>query len=119
MDKKTKDVVFQVSALLILFAAVFYLFRPDIARFVMIAGVGGFAVTTFLNRYPGKSLRGKRLFNIQVFAILMMVAATVLMFMYTKEWVVLMFIAALFTLYSAILLPRVYEKEQKENENKK
>ena len=114
MNNKTKETAFQISAVLILISAALYLFNPIIAPFVMIVGVIGFAVTTFLMRYTGKSLRAKRLFNIQVFAVLMMVAAACLMLMHKNEWVILMLIAALLTLYVSVILPRAIKNDETE-----
>ncbi len=115
MTKKTKETIFQISALLILFAAVFYNFRPDIARYVMIPAVVGFGVTTFLNRYKGDNFRAKRLFNMQVFAVLIMAAATYFMFMYLSQWVMLMLVSAILILYSSIMLSKIENKENDDN----
>jgi len=114
MNKKTKETVFQISAVLILLAAVFYLIRPEIARYIMITGVLGYTVTTFLSRYKGEILRAKRLFNIQVFAVLMMIAAAGLMYFYVNEWVVLMLISAILTLYCSVMLSRAIKEDNKE-----
>ncbi|MDU1903212.1 MAG: hypothetical protein E6772_00400 [Dysgonomonas sp.] len=111
LDDKKKDFVFKASAILILIAACVYLFNPLVASFIMIIGVVGFTITTFLTPYPGKSLRGKRLYNIKIFGIIFMVMSTYLMYVRRNEWVVLMLIAAFLTLYSAILLPKVYQQE--------
>lgn len=115
MIKSNKNIIFQISAVLILLAAVFYLFKPEIARYIMIVGVIGYTITTFMSRYKGSVLRAKRLFNIQVFAVLMMIAATYLMFVYINEWVVLMLISAILTLYCSVMLPRaIKEDDEKE-----
>lgn len=111
MNNRTKEIIFQLSAVLILLAAVFYLFKPEIARYIMIVGVLGYTVTTFMSRYKGNVLRAKRLFNIQVFAVLMMIAAAYLMYVYINEWVVLMLISGILTLYSSIMLPRAIKGE--------
>lgn len=117
MNTKTKELIYQISAVTILFAAVFYLFQPDISRFVMIAGVVGFIYSTFTNRYQGNSLRGKRLFNMQVFAVVIMAAAAYLMYVYIKEWVVLMLISGILILYSSIMLSYIDKKEKENNKD--
>ena len=117
MSNKTKDFIFKLSAILILIAAVAYLINPLVASYVMIIGVVGFTATTFMTPYPGKSIRGKRLYNIQIFGVIFMVMATYLMFVRRNEWVVPMFIAGVLISYSSILLPKVYEKEN-EDESK-
>lgn len=98
--------------MLILFAAIFYLFNPNIARYVMIVGVIGYTVTTFLSRYKGNNLRAKRLFNIQIFAVLMMIAASYLMFVAMNEWIVLMLISGVLTLYCSVMLSRTIKDEE-------
>ena len=118
MNKKLKNAFYQLSALLILFAAVYHSFNPDIARYLMVVGVAGFGAITFTTPYPGKSIRGKRLFNMQIFAIILMIVSAYLMFTGFREWVLPLLLSAILILYSAILIPREYDKE-KRNENEK
>lgn len=115
-NQKVKNIFFQIAAILILLAAVVYYFDNSIARYVMIVGVAGFAAVTFTTPYPGKSIRGKRLFNIQILAVLLMIVVTYLMFIDMSGWVVVLLISALLTLYSSIVLPRIYQKEQDEED---
>lgn len=112
INPKIKNTIFQLSALLIVVAAIVYNFDVVVAKYAMIVGVTGFALTTFVTPYPGKSLRGKRLFNIQIFAVLLMAVATYLMYIDYSGWVVILLVAALQTLYCAVILPRIYEKEK-------
>lgn len=116
LNPQVKNTIFQISAILILIAAIVYYFDPNIAKYVMLVGVAGFGATTFTTPYPGKSVRGKRLFNIQIFAVLLMVIATFLMFANIEAWVVVLLISAILTLYSSIILSATYKKEQEENE---
>lgn len=118
LSDKTKDFIFKASAVLILIAAIVYLFNATVASYTMIIGVAGFALKTFFTPYPGKSTRGKRLYNIQIFGILFMVMSTYFMFVGRNEWVVLMLIAAILTLYASFLLPKVYRQELEDEENK-
>lgn len=119
ISDKTKDFIFKASAILILIAAIVYLFNETVASYTMIAGVAGFALTTFFTPYPGKSIRGKRLYNIQIFGIIFMVMSTYFMFIRRNEWVVLMLVAAILVLYASVLLPKVYRKELDEENEKK
>ncbi|MBK5719667.1 hypothetical protein JGH11_02150 [Dysgonomonas sp. Marseille-P4677] len=111
---KLKNTFFQISAILILLAAIVYYFDTTIAKYIMVVGVAGFAATTFTTPYPGKSLRGKRLFNIQIFAVLLMAVSSFLMFKNMSEWVVTLLIAAILTLYATVALSMAYKKEQEE-----
>ena len=113
MDKRIKDISHFVSAVLIIVAAVLYSFVPEKAGYVMIAGVIGFAIVTFQSPYPGKSIRGKRLYGIQVFAVVLMSVSAYLMYAQMNQWVITLLLSAILTLYSAILLPKELEKEDK------
>lgn len=117
LSPKIKNIFFQISAILILIAAVVFNFEPAIAKYIMVAGVAGFGATIFTTPYPGKSLRGKRLFNIQVLAVILMAVATYLMFIAMNGWVVLLLISALLTLYCSVMLPRIYKEEQEEDKS--
>lgn len=115
INPKIKNLVFQLSAILIVLAAIAHSFDTTVAKYAMIVGVIGFALTTFTTPYPGKSLRGKRLFNIQIFAVLLMAVSAFLMYINYSGWVVLLLVAAIQILYCAIVLPRIYEKEEKDS----
>lgn len=115
---KIKDTVFKISALLILLAAGVYLFNPFVAACTMAVGVIGFGWGIFTSPYPGKSMRGKRLASIRVFGVIAMAVATYLMFEQMNEWVLAMFIGAILILYTAIILPHEYAREQREENNK-
>lgn len=117
INPKVKNTIFQISALLIIFAAILYSFSVIAAKYAMIVGVIGFGACVFTTKYPGKSIRGRRLYNIQIFAVLFMVVSAYLMFVNMHEWVVTLLIAAVLTLYCSIMLPRAYEQEKSE-ENK-
>lgn len=118
MKNKSKDILFQVSGVAILVAAVLYLFNPIVAAWMMAIGVALFIIVLAKSPYPGKSIRGKRLFNFQIFACMLMAAGAYLMFKQHNEWVILLLIAAVFFIYSAFLLPKVLEKEDKNSDLK-
>lgn len=116
VSSKLKNTLFQLSAILILIAAIVFYFDTTIAKYMMVIGVAGFAAITFTTPYPGKSLRGKRLFNIQIFAVLLMAVSSFLMFRDMSEWVVTLFIAAVLTLYATIAMSMAYKKEQEDKD---
>ncbi|WP_294083124.1 hypothetical protein [Proteiniphilum sp. UBA5384] len=107
-----KDILFRISGILILVSAMLYLFFPDIAPWVMAVSVAVFTIITFTNPYPGESIRGKRLFNFQLFSCILMMIATYLMFRERNEWVLVMIVGAVFLLYAAFMIPRELEKEK-------
>lgn len=114
-NEKVKDIVFQISAILILFAAVFFSVNPAVAPYILAIGVAGFGAVTFTRPYPGKSIRGKRLFNIQILAVVLMAVAAFLMFRNMGEWIYALLVSAILTLYCSIVLPRVYKNEEQDD----
>lgn len=109
--RNIRDIIYRLAGLLILFSALLYLFEPVIAPWIMGASVILFGGVTLLSPYKGKSIRGKRLFNFQVIACLMMAIATYLMFEHRSEWALFMVIGAIFLLYSAFMMPKVDQDE--------
>lgn len=111
MKYNIKSVLYKASALFILIFTVVYSFYPAIAVWGMVVGVSMFSAITLTSPYPGKSIRGKRLFNFQVFACVLLVVATYLMYIRRNEWPVLLLISAIFLFYSSIILQKELEKE--------
>jgi len=111
MTQNINDTLLRISALLILLSAVLYLVIPTVAPWIMAFSVALFAVRTIASPYPGKSIRGKRLFNFQVFSTVLMIVATYLMFRQRNEWALVMLCGAVFMLYAAVMIPRELERE--------
>ena len=118
MKYNIKEILYKASAILILIFTVVYSFQPTIAVWGMVVGVSLFSAITVTNPYPGKSIRGKRLFNFQVFACVLMVVAKFLMYKQRNEWPVLLLISAIFLFYSSIVLNKELEKEKGSGDNK-
>ena len=112
MKYNIKSLLYKASAILILVFTVVYSFQPTIAVWGMVVGVSMFSAITLTTPYPGKSIRGKRLFNFQVFACVLLVVATFLMYKQRNEWPVLLLISAIFLFYSSIVLQKELDKEQ-------
>ena len=110
--RNVKNIVYRLSGILILLSALLYLLEPIVASWIMAVSVVVFTIVTITTPYPGKSLRGRRLFNFQVFACLLMIASAYLMFKQRSEWPLFMVIGAILLLYSAILTPKVLESEK-------
>lgn len=110
---RVKDIFFRISGVLILLSAVMYLFLPHAAAWLMALSVAVFSVITLTTPYPGKSIRGKRLFNFQVFSCVAMIIATYLMFKERNEWGLAMIVGAVFLLYASVMIPRELENEKK------
>lgn len=112
MKDNIKSILYKASALFILVFTIMYSFQPEIAVWGMVVSVSMFSAITITNPYPGKSLRGKRLFNFQVFACVLMVVATFLMYKGRNEWPLLLLISAIFFFYSSIVLQKELNKEE-------
>lgn len=108
-----KDIIYRISGILILISVILYMFLPSIAPWILGISVAAFSFITITNPYPGKSVRGKRLYNFQILSCLFMIAATYLMFKQRNEWFLVMIIGAIFLLYAAIVIPKEFEKENK------
>lgn len=109
--QKSKDLIFKISGILILVAAIVYSFAPMVAPWLMAFAVSVFSAITATSPYPGKSIRGKRLFNFQILGCVFMVIATYLMFRQRNEWALIMIIGAFLFLYASVVLPKELEKE--------
>lgn len=106
--------VYKFGAILILIAALAHLFVPDIAKWLMIVGVVALLISTALTPYPGKSIRGKRLYNFQIISGMLMAVSAYLMFTDNNIWYLTMMAGAVFLLYAAIMIPKELEKEKSE-----
>lgn len=118
MNYNIKSILYKVSAILILVFTVAYSFQPSIAVWGMVVSVSLFSAITMTNPYPGKSIRGKRLFNFQLFACVLMVVATFFMYKGRNEWPVLLLISAIFLFYSSFVLEKEFEKEKRKDTKK-
>lgn len=118
MEHNIKSIVYKISALLILVFAIAYSFIPQVSVWGMVVSVSLFSAITMSTPYPGKSIRGKRLFNFQVIACLLMVVATFLMFKEYNEWPLSFLISAILLLYSSFALPKELEKEKRKEKEK-
>ena len=108
---KPKETVCRISGIAILLSAVLYLFAPSVAPWIMAVSVLAFSAVTVLSPYPGKSFRGKRLFNFQVISCVLMIVGAYLMFRKNNLWALSMMIGALFLLYSGVMISRELHKE--------
>ena len=112
MKYNIKEILYKASALLILVFTIAHSFSPEISVWGMVISVSLFSAITLTNPYPGKSIRGKRLFNFQVIACLLMLVATFTMYKGRNEWPVLLLISAILLFYSSIVLSKELEKEK-------
>lgn len=111
INAKIKNILFQSTAILIVLGAALYMLAPQIAKYTLAIGATGYIICLFTTPYPGQSIRGKRLFNMQVFAALLIAVSAFLMFMNHNLWILILFIAAILTLYSSTMIPKALKDE--------
>lgn len=112
--RKSKEIISWISAALILLSAMGYFAFPSVAPWTMIVGTVFFSYIIVTSPYPGKSMRGKRLFNFQLLACALFAVVAYLMFIGKKEWILALTAGSILLLYSSIVIPKEIEKEKKD-----
>lgn len=113
MNQKTRNILFMASSIAVIIGAAMPLFMLKLpwVPYLYAVGAAGMAVCRLTFRYKGKNFRLKRLFHIETFSSLFLVASSYFMFRDDPDWVMLLTVAAALQLYTAILIPRVAKKE--------
>ena len=106
MNEKTRTNVFNVAALLLLTGAVMYLALSSIAPYLFAVGAAGIAICYLTMPTKDMDFRHRRLHRYNVFAGLLCIVASGLMFSARKEWVICLTIAAILQLYVAFITPK-------------
>lgn len=109
--RNIKNLIYQISAVLIIISAVIYISLPQVASWIMVVSVVIFSVITLKTPYPGKSIRGRRLFGMQVISCFIMLAAAYLMFMRDNIWPLAMLLSTVLLLYTSIFIPKEIKRE--------
>lgn len=111
---KVINILYKVGAVVLLVGAVLKMALPVYAAYIYTAGALLFAVMQFLGRPRTKSFVLRRLVFQQQIGAICLVAAGVLMFTHVRnEWIVAMFLGALFELYTSFRIPQELEKEKR------
>jgi len=106
MSDKFKFVLFVFSAIFILGGAIMHVTSPTMASYIFAVGAAGIAVYYFTVPVKDMDFRSRRLQRFNIFAGLLCIAASVLMFVHRKELIICLTIAAIFQLYSAFVTPK-------------
>lgn len=109
MNKKTRTIIFNISALLLLFGAGLYIIWPVVASYLFAIGAAGITVSYLTMPTKEMDFRKRRLHRYNIFSGLLCLFASALMFSGQKEWIICLTISALLQLYVAFVTP------QKEN----
>ena len=104
---KITDTLYRIGAIVLLIGAALKIARPLHASYIYITGAVLFAVMQFIGRERGGNIALRRLVFQQQFGGIALIAAGVLMFTHIRnEWIVALFIGALFELYTAYRIPQ-------------
>lgn len=110
MNEKARTIVFNISALLLLAGAGLYLALPVVAPYLFAVGAAGIAVSYLTISAKNMGFRKRRLHRYNIFAGLLCIFASALMFSGRKEWVVCLTVSALLQLYTAFVNPKEEDK---------
>ena len=80
--------------------------------YIFAVGAAGMSVIRLITPYRGKNTRLRRLVLIELFATLILLFASYLMFKGGNDWIVLLTISAFLQLYTSIAIPRAGNKEE-------
>ncbi|WP_106829545.1 hypothetical protein [Parabacteroides pacaensis] len=106
MNSPIKTIIFNFSALLVVIGAVLYLTQWLYAPYLFALGTAGVAIVYFTLPYQQLDFRRRRLHRFNIFAAILMIVASALMFKHRTEWVLCLTIAALLQLYTAFVTPK-------------
>ena len=110
MSRRFLNILFYISAIAVLLASALYITQWEAAPYIFAVGAAGMAIARLSNRYQGNNIRLKRLYRMGTLSSLIIVAASYFMFKHQNEWFLLLFVAAILQLYTAILIPKIKEK---------
>ena len=107
-----KDIIFKTSSMLVVVGALLpLLVFEEWVPYIFAVGAAGMSVIRLITPYRGKNTRLRRLVLIELFATLILLFASYLMFKGGNDWIVLLTISAFLQLYTSIAIPRAGNKE--------
>lgn len=106
MNSKVRTIVFNIAAVFVLAGAVLYLTQWRVAPYLFAIGAAGIAVCYLTLPVKDLDFRHRRLHRFNVFAGLLMIVASGLMFSHRIEWVLCLTISAILQLYTAFITPK-------------
>lgn len=113
MKLDIKDIIFKCSAMLVVVGAILPLFVPqDWVPYIFAVGAAGMSVIRLITPYRGSNTRMRRLVLIELFATLMLLFASFLMFEGGNEWVAILTISALLQLYTSFAISQENKREE-------
>ena len=100
MNQQTRNILFMVSSIAVIIGAAMPLFMLKMpwVPYIYAFGAAGMAVCRLTFRYKGKNFRLKRLYHIETFSSLFLVASSYFMFKEDPDWIMLLTVAAVLQL---------------------
>ena len=92
MNQQTRNILFMVSSIAVIIGAAMPLFMLKMpwVPYIYAFGAAGMAVCRLTFRYKGKNFRLKRLYHIETFSSLFLVASSYFMFKEDPDWIMLL-----------------------------
>lgn len=115
MSSRFRTILFNIAAILVLLGAILYLGNKEVAPYIFAVGAAGISVCYLTLPVKELNFRQKRLHRFNVFAGLLMICASGLMFDGRKEWIICLCIAAILQIYTAFVPGH---KDGNQNESK-
>lgn len=112
MSDTYKIYIYRASAIIVLLAAASYTHLGPVACYPLAIGGVGITLCSFFHSYQGKSIRIRRLMNMQAIGGISMVASATLMFFHLRHWLPALLIGAILTLYSAFMTSHALKQEE-------
>lgn len=106
MNQQIRTTIFNFSALCVLAGAILFITGWMFAPYLFALGAAGIAVCHLTLQVKDMSVRRRRLQRYNVFASLLMIFASGLMFSQRPEWIIFLSIAAILQLYTAFVTPK-------------
>lgn len=106
MNQKVRTILFNIAAVLVLAGAALYLTQWVLAPYLFAVGAAGIAVSYLTLPVRDLDFRRRRLHRFNVFAGLLMIVASGLMFSHRTEWVLCLTISAILQVYTAFVTPK-------------
>ncbi len=111
MNKNILDTIFVISAIAILIGIITHFSMWPYAPYLFSTGAAALVSMRLSSPYKGPNMRLSRLYRMEFFSTLALVATGIFMFMERSEWFMLLIVAAVLQLYTAIMIPIVSKKE--------
>lgn len=106
MSPQFRTTLYKFSGILVLISTALYLTHWIYAPYLYALGTAGIAVAYLTMPYRTLDFRRRRLHRFNVFAGILMIASSALMFKHRTEWILCLSIAAMLQVYTAFVTPK-------------